>query len=211
MDRYKITAEAFNNIASAYQDKFMELDLYNDTYDTFCQLVKKPNAKVLEVGCGPGNITKYILSKRPDLKITATDVAPNMLKLAKANNPTARFKLLDCREMEKLTDKFDAVISGFCMPYLSREDCAKFIQASHGLLNSNGILYFSTIEGDYQRSGYETGSSGQHKMYVYYHEESYLRQALTACGFELINVVRKEYPMQEGPSSVHLIIIAKKN
>jgi len=40
-------------------------------------------AKVLELACGPGNITKCLLSKRPDLEILATDIAPNILELAK--------------------------------------------------------------------------------------------------------------------------------
>jgi hypothetical protein len=31
MDRYKETFETWNKVASLYQDKFMELDLYNDS------------------------------------------------------------------------------------------------------------------------------------------------------------------------------------
>lgn len=33
MDKYKETFETWNNVASMYHDKFMDLDLYNDTYD----------------------------------------------------------------------------------------------------------------------------------------------------------------------------------
>mgnify|MGYP003149785561 CR=1 FL=1 len=40
MDRYKETFETWNKIASIYQDKFMNMDLYNETYD-----VKKNNPK----------------------------------------------------------------------------------------------------------------------------------------------------------------------
>jgi 2-polyprenyl-3-methyl-5-hydroxy-6-metoxy-1,4-benzoquinol methylase len=59
MDRYKETFATWNKIASIYQDKFMELELYNDTYDFICSSIDKPKAKLLEIGCGPGNITKY--------------------------------------------------------------------------------------------------------------------------------------------------------
>ena len=33
MDRYTETFETWNKIATQYQDKFMQLDLYNYTYD----------------------------------------------------------------------------------------------------------------------------------------------------------------------------------
>jgi 16S rRNA A1518/A1519 N6-dimethyltransferase RsmA/KsgA/DIM1 with predicted DNA glycosylase/AP lyase activity len=69
MDRYKETFDTWNNIASIYQDKFMDLDVYNDTYDHICNAVTKPKAKLLDIGGGPGNITKYLLSKRPDFDI----------------------------------------------------------------------------------------------------------------------------------------------
>jgi 2-polyprenyl-3-methyl-5-hydroxy-6-metoxy-1,4-benzoquinol methylase len=94
MDRYKETFDTWNNIASIYQDKFMDLDVYNDTYDHICNAVTKPKAKLLDIGCGPGNITKYLLSKRPDFDIFGIDMAPNMIEFAKKNNPTALSCLL---------------------------------------------------------------------------------------------------------------------
>ena len=93
MDSYKITFQTWDKVATMYQDKFMNMDLYNDTYDAFCNLIKKSNPKIFEIGCGPGNITKYMLSKRPDFEIEAIDMAPNMIKLAKENNPTANFRI----------------------------------------------------------------------------------------------------------------------
>ena len=211
MDSYKITIDTFDKLASIYQDKFMNMDLYDDTYDLFCRLIEKPHPKIFEIGCGPGNITRYILSKRPDADIEAIDLAPNMIELAKANNPTARFKIMDCRAIDQLTDKFDAIVCGFCMPYLSKEDCAKLIKDCALLLNSGGILYFSTIEGDYRQSGYERSSNGTDKAYVYYHQADYLQEALKKNDFKLADLARKSYAKPDGIPSTHMIFIAKKN
>ncbi len=50
MDRYQTIFETWDKLASADQDKFMDLDLYNDTYDRFCELVSKPDANIFELG-----------------------------------------------------------------------------------------------------------------------------------------------------------------
>ncbi|MCO4293034.1 class I SAM-dependent methyltransferase [Solitalea sp. MAHUQ-68] len=209
MDRYQITFETYNKIAALYEQKFMNLDLYNDTYDTFCKLVNKPNAAVLEIGCGPGNITKYLLSKMPDFKLTGIDVAPNMIELAKKNNPSADFRVMDCREINQLKEEYNAIICGFCMPYLSKEDCAKLIKDCSALLRSNDIFYFSIVEDDYNKSGFESNSKGD-KIFFYYHQLDYLQAFLSENHFVTETTFRKDYPKGDGTNSCHLIVIARK-
>lgn len=209
MNDYLNTFKMWDKHALAYQAKFMDLDLYNDTYDKFCKLLNQ-NSTVLEIGCGPGNITKYILSKRPDLKIDGIDVAPNMIALAKENNPTAHFEVMDCRNINTISQKYDAVIGGFCMPYLSDNDCEKLIHDSSNLLNNKGIFYFSIIEGDYQQSGYEVSSNGKDKIFVYYYSEFFLKKALQKSGLICLEVHRKNYSKADGTVDTHLIFITQK-
>ncbi|MEO6611038.1 MAG: class I SAM-dependent methyltransferase [Chitinophagaceae bacterium] len=187
----------------------MNMDLYDDTYDLFCKSLEKQNSKILEIGCGPGNVTKYLLAKRPDFKIEAIDFAPNMIELARANNPTANFKILDCREVNTLASKFDGIICGFCIPYLSKKESSKLLKDCSSLLNPNGILYFSAIEGDYQKSGYEKGSTGD-KAYVYYYEEDFLLGLLKEINFNLLGLCRKQYPKTPTTFSTDMIFVAKK-
>lgn len=113
MDNYQITFQTWNKIADLYQEKFMDLDLYNDSYDLFCKQIKVHQAHILEIGCGPGNITKYLLEKRPDFQLLGTDIAPNMIVLAKKNNPTAEFQVMDARHIHQLSQKYDGIICGF--------------------------------------------------------------------------------------------------
>lgn len=187
----------------------MDLDLYNDTYDLFCEQIISKKPKILEIACGPGNITKYLLSKRSDFKVKGIDIAPNMIQLAKANNPTANFEVMDCRMIDRIQTRFDAIICGFCMPYLSKSDCQKLISDCANLLNQNGIFYFSTIEGDEQQSGFEVGSTGD-KCYVYYHQTDDLLNCLTRNQFELTQLIRKNYGIKNGEPQIHLIFLAKK-
>ncbi|MFN0014695.1 MAG: class I SAM-dependent methyltransferase [Saprospiraceae bacterium] len=204
------TIQAWDSVAAQYQTIFMDLDLYDDTYDAFCQRVEKSGAKILEIGCGPGNITRYLLRKRPDFDMLATDAAPNMVELARKNNPTARCEVMDCREMERLEACFDGIMCGFCLPYLSKEDCANLLRDCSNRLNPGGTLYLSAIEGDYARSGFETSSDRKTRMYVYLHQADYLLEALKTNGFANIDLIRKPYTKSDGTASTHLILITTK-
>lgn len=187
------------------------MDLYNDSYDKFCNLIDKKNAEILEIACGHGNITKYLLTKRPDFKILGIDLSIEMIKLAKVNNPTADFQLMDCREIDKIDKRYDAIMCEFCMPYLSSEECAKMIYDMFKLLNPKGLIYISTMEGDYNKSGFETTSfSGNDKIYIHYHQADFLINELNAIGFKNIDLQRKDYPEQDGTFTTDMIIITKK-
>ncbi|TAE80643.1 MAG: class I SAM-dependent methyltransferase [Bacteroidetes bacterium] len=210
MDSYDITFNAWNKAAAAYENKFMELDLYNHTYEAFCKLVPNTTARILEIGCGPGNITNYLLQHRPDYQLLATDVAPDMLALAKRNNPTIETQQLDARNLHVLQGKFDGIVIGFCLPYLSQTDAAKLFKDCANLLHENGMLYLSAIEGDSSRSGYETGSNPEFKMYVYYHQETALRQQLENNQFEVLAVEKIAYHKTSEVTDTHLVIIARK-
>jgi 2-polyprenyl-3-methyl-5-hydroxy-6-metoxy-1,4-benzoquinol methylase len=209
MDRYKETFETWNKVASLYQDKFMHLDLYNDTYDFISNSIAKDKAKLLEVGCGPGNITKYLLSKRPDFDIFGIDIAPNMLELAKKNNPTASFAIMDCRQIGELKIKYDGIVCGFCLPYLSQTDSAKLITDSYNLLNDNGLIYLSFVEGDPSKSGFQVGSSGD-RSYFCFHTLDELKKQLIESNFEELKIFKVEYEKSEKEKDTHTILVAKK-
>lgn len=209
MDRYKETFETWNKVALLYQEKFMHLDLYNETYDFVCNSVEKKNAKLLDVGCGPGNITKYLVSVRPDFDILGIDIAPNMIELAKANNPTANFAVMDSRKIDETDLKYDGIICGFCLPYLSQTDCRKLIADSYKLLNENGLLYLSFVEGEPSKSEFQVGSSGD-RVYFYYHNLNDLKTQLIESKFGELQTFKVEYKKSETEIDTHTVLTAKK-
>lgn len=208
-ERYQETFESWNKLASLYQEKFMNLDLYNETYDYFCSSLVQQNANLLEIGCGPGNITKYLLSKQPKFNILGLDVAPNMVELAKMNNPSAYFEVLDCRNIHQLDTKFHGIIAGFCLPYLSHLDTHNFISHSYNLLNENGIFYISFVEGNPSESAFQTASSGDRTFFYFYKKEEMLHQ-LALNNFHPIKVFEVDYRKANNTSEKHIIILAKK-
>jgi cyclopropane fatty-acyl-phospholipid synthase-like methyltransferase len=209
MDRTKTAVDVFDRNALKYRDKFMDVSQYADVLDLFCAQLQKQDAHVLELACGPGNLTRYLLDKMPGLKILATDLAPKMLALAKEINSSANFMRLDCRDMNTLSDRYDGIVNGFGLPYLNKKEATEFINDAANVLVPGGVLYMSTMEDEYSKSGWQTSSAGE-RIYINYHEAGYLLKALKDNGFKLIDLQRKTYKPDGQTEMTDLVIVAKK-
>ncbi|RZJ31420.1 MAG: class I SAM-dependent methyltransferase [Flavobacterium sp.] len=207
MDKTKAAVAVFDKLAALYQQKYIDVSAYSDSFRVFCENLPD-GASIFELACGPGNITRYLLDLRPDLKIYATDLSPNMVALAAQNNPEARFGVLDCREISNLNEAYDAVMCGFCLPYLSKEDAVALIADAARLLRADGLLYISTMEDDYQKSGFEAGSTGD-KIFMHYHEAGYLTSAFKESGLAVI--FEKRYHSFLGEKRItDLVLVGQK-
>lgn len=210
MDHSKNAKLIFNKYAESYQEKYMDVSLYAEVLDLFLELIQKKNAEVLDIGCGPGNIIKYLLDKKPGLKITGIDISENMLHLAQVNNPNAKFKLMDCRRLEKLDQKFDAVICSFSLPYLSKKEAFNLIKDIAHLLRKESIAYISTMEGSYERSGLVGSSEGsKEQLQTFYHESDYLLGFCIENDLKVLQSVEVENESNQ-PGVKDLILIVRK-
>lgn len=209
MDKSKTAVAVFDKRANDYQDKFMDVSQYGHSLDLFCDQITTTNADILEVACGPGNVTKYLLNQRPDLKILGLDLAPNMIELAQQNNPTAHFQIMDTREISQLNKQYEGIICGFGLPYLSKDEALQFIANTAALLKPNGLLYLSTMEDDYGKSGWETSSQGD-RVFMHYHQADYLTESLAEHVLDVILTERKPYEKRDEMKGTDLILVAKK-
>jgi 2-polyprenyl-3-methyl-5-hydroxy-6-metoxy-1,4-benzoquinol methylase len=208
-DKSTQASTIFNKYAQEYQEKFMDVSLYKDSLQVFCNLINKEDSKVLDIACGPGNVTQYLLSEKPGLIVLGIDLAANMISLARRNNSNATFQVMDCRSISNLTGKFDAVVCAFCLPYLSKEETHKLVNDISTLLNEQGVCYISTMEDDYKKSGYETGSKGD-QIYMHYYEGDYLIDLVAKCNFKIEAVSRVTSTMSNGKEVTDLVIICRK-
>lgn len=205
MDKYEETFETWNKMASLYQEKFMDLDIFNESYDSFLDSLSGEQKKVLEIGCGPGNITRYLLKKRPDLEIFGIDIAPSMIELASKNNPQARFEVMDGREIGQLKEKFDGIVGGFCLPYFSSEEAEKLIIDAVSLLNERGVIYLSFVDGDPGQSEFKSNGQGD-RVFICYHRMETLKKHLAENGFEELKTFQIHYLEMD----MQRVIIARK-
>lgn len=73
--------------------------------------------RLLDVGCGPGQITVFVAESAPDAEVVGVDLAPTMIDLARghaASSPAAgrlRFEVADVERLPFADGAFDAVLS----------------------------------------------------------------------------------------------------
>jgi 2-polyprenyl-3-methyl-5-hydroxy-6-metoxy-1,4-benzoquinol methylase len=77
-------------------------------------------ARVLDLGCGPGNMVWQLARLRPDLEFVGWDGAPAMITLARARQglPTIAFEVVTLPAAEAPAAAFDAVISNSLLHHL---------------------------------------------------------------------------------------------
>jgi ubiquinone/menaquinone biosynthesis C-methylase UbiE len=201
--------DLFNKLADSYQQRFFSVEMYSESLLQFLTYLKE-GASVLDVACGPGNISHFLLTRRPDLKLLGIDLAPNMIQLARINNPTADFAVHDAMEIDQLDSNFDAVIIGFLFPYLSIDQVESFLQKVYQKLPENGIVYLSTMEDLYENSRLKASSTGEQLM-MHYYESGFLVQLLEQIGFQILSKKVQPYPVSETETDTDLILIAKKH
>lgn len=208
MDKTELTIKAYNLSAVNFQDKFMDLKLYKDSFEYLYKYFK-PNFKILDLGCGPGNVAKYLLEKDKTLKVYGIDLSEEMIKLARKNVPEADFSNLDIRKIDFKPKEFDIIIASFCLPFLYNEEAIDLIKKIASFLKESGIIYLSTMEGNEFR--FEKPSFCEdHKMFFNYYEESFLIRNFEENKLNIEKYFKQDYYNKDGSIMKDMIFILKK-
>jgi ubiquinone/menaquinone biosynthesis C-methylase UbiE len=113
-----------------------------------------PNAKVLEIGCGPGYFSPTLASTVPDGQAVMADLQSEMLQLARerlATHDNVRFVQLDATKLPFRSAMFDAVLVVLMLGEVpDRERC---LSECHRVLRPDGVALFaeSRRDGDFIR------------------------------------------------------------
>jgi cyclopropane fatty-acyl-phospholipid synthase-like methyltransferase len=205
MHNYSEILATWDKLASLYEEKFMQLDIYHKTYDRFAALLPH-SAHILELGCGPGIIGSYLLAHHPTFQFLGTDVSPSMIELARKNVPLAQFQTLDCRDILTLQSSYNGILAGFVIPYLTINDCRRLILDCSEMMEERGIFYLSYVASEENESEIKTNSQGDRMYFQNYSDESIL-QMLEVAHFKVVEIFKIPYFNQQE----HTCVIAQKN
>ena len=100
-------------------------------------------ARILDIGCGPGNSTKVLAERFPNARVIGTDNSPEMLEKAKRDNPALDFCFCDAGgDVSGLGEDYDVVFSNACIQWIP--DHAALLPRLLGLLRPGGVLAVQT-------------------------------------------------------------------
>lgn len=100
--------------------------------------LEKP-AKIIDIGCGPGNSTEVLFKKFPDADILGVDYSDDMLKKAKSRYPNMRFSKFNAQsENWNVGNDYDVVFSNACIQWVP--DHYSLLPKMMGILRKNGVL-----------------------------------------------------------------------
>lgn len=208
MDKRSDAKLIFNKYAEEYEAKYMDVGLYHNALKLFCQSLETKVPNILEIGCGPGNLTRYLFSQMPESKIMGIDIAEKMISLAKKNNPGATFEVMDCREIDRLGHTFEGIVCGFCLPYLNKDEASRLISNISKLLKPGGVVYLSTMEVD-SAPPPEMRKPSEETLTIHYHSGEELMRIFEKLELRVLKYFQFENP-DNHTAVKDLVLLARK-
>ncbi|MDO8590163.1 MAG: class I SAM-dependent methyltransferase [bacterium] len=135
--------ETYNRIAEDWHQDHKPDDWWVEGTDKFISLLN-PGDSVLDVGCGSGIESKYLIQKGFD--VTGIDFSEKMIEIAKREVPEGKFQTLDLKDIDKLDGVFDAVFMQAVLLHVPKHEAQKVIEKIGDKLKSGGYFYIAVKE-----------------------------------------------------------------
>ncbi|HEX8130269.1 MAG TPA: methyltransferase domain-containing protein [Pyrinomonadaceae bacterium] len=173
-----------------------------------------PGARVLDLGCGTGNlIARYIV--RRGYRVIGVDQSEKMLEIAKAELPEAKFIHSDMVEIE-FAEKFAAAVAWDSVFHVERQYHSAIYRKLASILERGGRLLLSVGGSDIDSSvgdcapndsGVEgfTSEMFGHTFFYSGYAPQVARKLLEAEGFEI-----ETWEIDDPSSRGHIAVIARK-
>jgi ubiquinone/menaquinone biosynthesis C-methylase UbiE len=196
-DVINITRNTYDSIATSYSDKISSLvsdtwigDYEKQLLDRFLQLIQVSNLRILDIGCGNGKDTAYLMAK--GVTVAGIDYSSKMLQEAKRHVPNGVFHLMDMRNLEFSNNNFDGVWANGCIYHVPKVELVLVLKEVIRVLKPEGIFSFNLKAGIGE--GLEDNPksfTGGPRFYAYY-SISEIKERLKEAGLEVIEA--ENYP-----------------
>ncbi len=139
--------EYFDSIADQW-DGWMDMETINQRIeDGLRHFGVEAHEQVLDAGCGTGNLTKKLLERLTESgRVTAVDVSPRMVELARKKNddPRANAKVADLKDLPLENNQLDRVFCFSMWPHVAEPEMA--LQEIKRVLKPGGLLHIWHID-----------------------------------------------------------------
>jgi SAM-dependent methyltransferase len=139
--RKKIVRDAYDTIAERYLAWSFPSAVRSHYLEKFLKLLPD-DAGVLELGCGAGlPVTRALIERAA--QVTAIDISPKQIALARHNAPDATYFCADMMGLEFPASRFDAVCAFYAITHLPCEEHGEMFARIARWLKPGGIFLAS--------------------------------------------------------------------
>lgn len=139
----KIIKKYYNKIAKDYtQIHGYGERLSLSSLEKFTKLLSTSKSKVLDVGCGGGQDSKFLADK--GFSVLGIDISSAMIKLSRKYSPDVNFKIVNVMDLPN-SHKYNGIWCSRVFHNISTEEQDKFLRKLKSLLGKNGILYITSV------------------------------------------------------------------
>ena len=107
-------------------------------YDLLALVDVRPNLKVIDLGCGTGELTRQLADKLPNSHVTGLDSSPQMLDTARAASLSRPGLVFELGDQSTLTGEWDLIFSNAALQW--SENHAELIPYLYGKLAPGGQI-----------------------------------------------------------------------
>jgi ubiquinone/menaquinone biosynthesis C-methylase UbiE len=200
--------EFYSNYSEQYDEKIGTLSQYNQSYIDFVnKAVYKRN--LLDIACGPANVSMFIKSLLTDIDITCVDLSEKMLEIAKSKLKVGTFYKSDMLNIQIPPLQYDLIVCAFGLPYINSSQVNQFVSQLYKFTHSESIVYVSCMQGE--TSGFETMSfANGEEAFVNQHSKHSIEQSFINSGYTLIGYQEQDYLEHNGTITIDMIFNFKR-
>jgi len=137
--------ESYNRVAPAYAEAlFSELEhkpLDRALLDAFAEAVRGRGSPVVDVGCGPGHVARYLRER--GVSVSGLDLSPAMVEVASRLTPGIPFRQGSMLSLPDADDSWAGCVAFYAIVHLRPEELASFAHEIHRVLRPDGLLLLS--------------------------------------------------------------------
>ena len=204
MDKSKQASSVYDKIAEPYAKEFSKPSEY---IDEFLALLPK-NAKILDVGCGVGVDSGYMVSE--GFEVIGIDLSKEMLKLAKQEFPKIDFRKQDIREIDFPSNSFDGILASCSLIHIPKKDVPAILNKFHQILKKDGVIYIALQGGKSEEIFVNEPFKPDEKLFLNIISFDEIKNLLVNAKFSIIKKYERQPKSKEELNFTKLFVIAKK-
>lgn len=205
-DKTMIAVKTYDKIAKAYTKEFFNDKIDLKHLDKFLSLLP-PKARILDVGCGPGNYTKYMLERR--FSVEGIDLSRGMIQVAKKKVPKGKFKIMDMRKLEYPNQSFDGLCVAYSLYHIALKQSLNVLGEFHRVLKAGGFIILMLQEGKGEGIIPEPFDPKQ-RMFFKYYQKNEIRDLLKTTKLETVYEAERKPRSGLELKQKKLFLIARK-